>query len=422
MTLLPHLPSGVVTELDVLVVGGGPGGSAAAYWLARAGRSVLLVEKKEFPREKTCGDGLTPRSIHQLLEMGFDFDVPQLHRVRGLRAYSGELMMELDWPDHPVYPKWGAVIRRADLDLQVARLAADQGVTVRSHTTAAPILDNGRISGVELVSEGESEILHPKVVVVADGSMSRFGRALGAVRDRGRPYGLAARAYFSSPMSTDGYMESQLDLRDEAGASIPGYGWVFPLGDGTVNVGVGALSTFHRWKEMNTNDLMTAMVRAAPEPWEMSEESRLSPNRGGKLPMSLSVGPKFGPNWVLVGDAAGAVNPFNGEGIDYAYETGRMAASHIEAAIAADDLALLGRYRDELDATYDLYFRVSRAFVRLVGRPGAMRLLTRTGLRSRTVMEWTLRVMANLMRPEDKGIGERAYDVIERIVRIGPNP
>jgi geranylgeranyl reductase family protein len=411
-----------MTDPEVLVVGGGPGGSATAHWLARAGRSVLLVEKKEYPREKTCGDGLTPRSIHQLQEMGFDFDVAEFHHIRGLRAYSGELMMELDWPDHPIYPNWGGVIRRSDLDQQVALLAEKQGVVVRQHTTAAPILDRGRISGVELVSNGDTEIVHPKVVVVADGSLSRFGRALGTSRDKSRPYGLAARAYFSSPMSTDGYLESQLDLRDEAGASVPGYGWVFPLGDGSVNVGVGALSTFHRWKEMNTNDLMTAMVRSAPEHWEMSEESRLSENRGGKLPMSLSVGPKFGPNWVLVGDAAGAVNPFNGEGIDYAYETGRIAARHVDAALRADDLALLAAYKDELDATYELYFRVSRAFVRLIGRPGAMRLLTRTGLRSKTLMEWTLRVMANLMRPEDKGVGERAYDMIERIVRIGPNP
>ncbi len=411
-----------MTSPDVLVVGGGPGGSAAAYWLARAGRSVMLVEKKEYPREKTCGDGLTPRSIRQLIDMGFDFDVPEFHRVRGLRAYSGELMMELDWPDHPVYPNWGGVIRRADLDLQVALLAERQGVIVRAHTSAVPILDRGRIAAVELTSRGEMETIHPKVVVVADGSLSRFGRSLGTARDKRLPYGLAARAYFSSPMSTDGYLESQLDLRDEAGASVPGYGWVFPLGDGVVNLGVGAMSTFHRWKEMNTNDLMSAMVVSAPDHWEMSEETRLSDNRGGKLPMSLSIGPVFGRNWLLVGDAAGAVNPFNGEGIDYAYETGRIAARHIGAALDADDLSLLGVYKDELDATYDLYFRVARAFVRLIGRPGTMRLLTRTGLRNRSLMEWTMRVMANLLRPDEKGVAEHAYDAIERIIRIGPNP
>jgi geranylgeranyl reductase family protein len=411
------------TNPEVLVVGGGPGGSSAAHWLARSGREVLLVEKKEYPREKTCGDGLTPRSIHQLIDMGFDFDVPEFHRIRGLRAYSGELMMELDWPDHPIYPNWGGVIRRADLDMQVAQLAEKQGVTVRQHTSAAPIHDAGMITGVELTTDGEKEIVHPKIVVVADGSLSRFGRALGTVRDKKRPFGLAARAYFGSPMSEDGYLESQLDLRDEEGHSVPGYGWVFPLGDGVINVGVGALSTFHRWKELNTNDLMSAMVRGAPDHWDISEDTRVSPNRGGKLPMSLSVGPKVGPNWVLIGDAAGAVNPFNGEGIDYAYETGRMAAAHIDAALAGDDLTMLGRYEDELDATYELYFRVSRAFVRLIGKPHAMRVLTRTGLRSKPLMEWTLRVMANLMRPEEeKGMGERVYDALERIVKIGPNP
>jgi geranylgeranyl reductase family protein len=383
---------------------------------------VVLVEKKEYPREKTCGDGLTPRSIRQLLDMGFDFEVPEFHRIRGLRAYSGEIMMELDWPDHPIFPNWGGVIRRADLDQQVALLAEKQGVVVHQHTEASPVLDRGRIAAVDLKTQGETERIEPRLVVVADGSLSRFGRSLGAVRDKKRPYGLAARAYFSSPMSTDGYLESQLDLRDEEGHSVPGYGWVFPLGDGVVNVGVGALSTFHRWKEMNTTDLMTHMVRSAPEHWEMSEDTRVSPNRGGKLPMSLSVGPVFGPNWLLVGDAAGGVNPFNGEGIDYAYETGRIAARHVGNALDADDFGLLGIYKDELDATYDLYYRVARAFVRLIGKPGTMRVLTRTGLRNRTLMEWTLRVMANLLREEEKGVAEQAYGMIERIVRIGPNP
>jgi menaquinone-9 beta-reductase len=411
-----------MTKLDVLVVGGGPGGSAAAHWLARAGRSVLLVEKKEYPRQKTCGDGLTPRAIHELQQIGFDFDVPEFHRVGGLRAYSGELMLELDWPDHPIYPNWAGVIRRADLDQQVALLAEKQGVVVKQHTSARPIVTNGCISGVELDNGDEIEVVTPRIVVVADGSLSRFGRALGTVRDKQRPFGLAARAYFSSPMASDGFLESQFDLRDESGASVPGYGWVFPLGDGTVNIGVGALSTFHRWKALNTSDLMSAMVTSAPAHWEVSEDTRLSENRGGKLPMSFSVGPVFGPNWVLVGDAAGAINPFNGEGIAYAYETGRIAAGHVLNALVSDDLRLLGGYKDELDATYDLYYRVARAFVRLIGRPGAMRTLTRIGLRSRTVMEWTLRIMANLMRPEDKDIGERAYDVIERIVRVGPNP
>jgi geranylgeranyl reductase family protein len=407
---------------EVLVVGGGPGGIAAAYWLARSGHEVVVAERSGYPREKTCGDGLTPRSIHQLLEMGFDFSISQFHRTEGLRAFSGDLELELEWPDHPVFPNWGGVIRRADLDGRVAALAEKQGALVRTHTEAKPVLDGGRLVSVDLIGDGETERVDPDVVVVADGSLSRFGRALGASRDRSRPYGLAARGYYASPRSDDEYLESHLDLRGPDGATVPGYGWIFPLGDGVVNVGVGVISTFHGWRDVNTNILMEALVASAPATWGLSTETALTRPRGGKLPMSFSVGPKVGPNWVLVGDAAGAINPFNGEGIDYAYETGRIAAHHVGRAIEARDSTLLQGYAAELDDVYGLYYRVSRAFVRAVGKPGVMRTLTRIGLRSRPLMDWVLRVMANLLDPSERNAGEAAYRMIEQVVRIGPDP
>jgi geranylgeranyl reductase family protein len=409
-----------MTNPDVLVVGGGPAGTAAAHWLARSGHEVLVVEKKEYPREKTCGDGLTPRSILQLIDMGFDFSMPEFHRVNGIRAYSSELVIELEWPDHPTLPAWGGVIRRSDLDMQVAALAEKQGAVVRQHTTATPIVEAGQITAVDLATNGSTDRVHPRFVIVADGSLSRFGRALGAVRDKDRPYGLAARAYYASPMADDGFMESQLDLRDAEGATVPGYGWVFPMGDGSVNIGVGVLSTFHRWKEVNTSNLMDAMVASAPEHWGLTSESKLTDPRGGKLPMSFSVGPLVGSNWLLVGDAAGAINPFNGEGIAYAYETGRMAAEHVGHAIEKDDRSLIWGYRDQVLDEYDLYYRVARAFVRFIGQPGTMRILTRTGLRNKTLMEWVLRVMANILRPDERHLAETAYRMVERAVTVGP--
>lgn len=405
---------------DVLVVGGGPAGTAAAHWLARAGHEVLVVEKKAYPREKTCGDGLTPRSILQLIDMGFDFSMPEFHRVHGLRAYSSELVIEMEWPDHPTLPAWGGVIRRSDLDMQVAALAEKQGAVVRQHTAATPIVEAGMITAVDLATNGSTDRVHPRFVIVADGSLSRFGRSLGAVRDKDRPYGLAARAYYASPMADDGFMESQLDLRDAEGATIPGYGWVFPMGDGSVNIGVGVLSTFHRWKEINTSNLMDAMVASAPKHWGLTSESKITDPRGGKLPMSFSVGPLVGSNWLLVGDAAGAINPFNGEGIAYAYETGRMAADHVGRAIEKDDRSLIWGYRDQVLDEYDLYYRVARVFVRLIGQPGTMRILTRTGLRNKTLMEWVLRVMANILRPDERHLAEAAYRMIERAVTVGP--
>jgi geranylgeranyl reductase family protein len=403
---------------SVLVVGGGPGGAACAYWLARNGVEVHLVEKKRYPREKACGDGLTPRAIKQLLDMGFDFDTHDLHRVDGLRAYAGDLMIEMPWPQHSIYPDWGATMRRADLDGIIANMAEEQGATVEQGTTATPIVENDRITGVILEGDEGDQVVHPDLVVIADGSNSRFGRSAGASRRKDYPFGLAVRAYYESPKSDDRFIESQLDIRDREGRAMPGYGWVFPLGDGEINVGAGLVSTFRGWKDVNTSRILDAYIAALPDHWHVVDQTPHTKPIGGKLPMSLSVGPKVGRNWVLIGDASGAVNPFNGEGIDYAYETGRMAARHIADACAGDDRALAA-YAQELEDTYGDYHRVARVFVKAIGNPTIMRSLTTVGLRSKPLMEWTLKVMANLLDPDEARTTEHIYKAIERAVNVG---
>ena len=407
---------------EVLVVGAGPAGAAAAYWLARDGHEVTLVERKTFPRDKTCGDGLTPRAILQLAEMGFDFSVPGFHRITGLRSYAGDrVMLEMNWPEHSRFPRWGGVIRRRELDQQVADLARGQGVTIREKTEARPLADNGALKEVELRANGTAERIRPKVVIVADGALNRFGRHLGVTRRKDYPLGLAARGYYRSPRSSDPFLESQLDIRDSSGATMPGYGWVFPLGDGTVNVGVGLLSTFKRWKQSNTTKMMADWVEAAPDYWGLSEESRLTDPVGGALQMSFSRSPLVGPNWLVIGDAAAAINPWNGEGIAYAYETGRMAARLAGEAVAGDSEAL-AEYPRLLDREYGLYYRTARVFVKLIGRPAVMRTLAHTGLRNRPLMEWTLKVMANLLDEDEKGIGERVFGALQGMARTLPVP
>jgi menaquinone-9 beta-reductase len=406
---------------SVLVVGGGPAGSAVSLWLARAGHRVTMVEAKEYPRDKTCGDGLTPRAILQLQDMGFDFDIPGFHRIDGLRSYAGDdLMIEMPWPEHSRFPNWGGVIRRRDLDEQVARLAEKEGVVVREKTTATPVIEEGRLVSVTLTGGGDTETVTPEVAVIADGSMNRFGRELGTARRKDYPLGLAARGYYRSPRSRDRFLESQLDLRDSSGATMPGYGWVFPLGDGTVNVGVGLLSTFKRWKHVNTTTMMNDYAATAPDYWGLSEETKLTKPVGGKLIMSFSRGPLVGSNWITIGDAAGSINPWNGEGISYAYETGRIAADYVGAAIGSGDLGVLRRYPQRLEDEFGLYYKMARIFVKLIGNPPVMRTLAHTGLRSRPLMEWTLKVMANLLDEDEKQVGERAYDALAAIVRTLP--
>ena len=403
------------------MVGGGPAGSAAAYWLARDGHEVTLVEKKEYPRDKTCGDALTPRAILQLQQMDFDFDVGSFHKVIGLRSYAGDdLMIEMSWPDHSRFPNWGGVIRRRDLDEQVARLAQKEGVQVLERTTATPVIEDGVLTSVTLSNGDGTDKVAPNVTVIADGSMNRFGRELGTARRKDYPMGMAARGYYSSPKSEDPFLESQLDLRDSSGATMPGYGWVFPLGDGTINVGVGLLSTFKRWKHVNTTHMMNDYVATAPDHWELSPEAQLTKPLGGKLTMSFSKGPLVGANWITIGDAAGAINPWNGEGISYAYETGRLAAEYVGTAVGSGEMGVLKRYPQRLEDEYGLYYKMSRMFVKLIGYPSVMRTVAHTGLRSRPLMEWTLKIMANLLDEDEKQIGEWAYDSLAAVVRTLP--
>jgi geranylgeranyl reductase family protein len=411
---------------DVLVVGGGPAGASTAYWLAEAGHDVVVVERKTFPRDKTCGDGLTPRAVKQLADMGLEEAIARdHHRFDGLRAVAHGITLELQWPDHPVYPSHGYVVRRRDLDQLVAEHAVKSGATLWQGAEAvAPVVDRGFVGGAQIKRKetGRVEEVRARYVVVADGSNSRFGRALGTTRDRAHPQGMAIRTYYESPMHADPWIESCLDLRDRDGNSLPGYGWVFPVGDGTINVGMGLLSTFRDWKSVNTSKLMDEWAATAPEYWGITPETRRGEPTGGRLPMGASIGPRVGPTWLAVGDAAGSVNPFNGEGIDYAYETGRLAADVLDEALTTGSGLALQRYDTTLTAEFGLYFKVARLFAQIIGRPALMRELTRVGMRSRSLMEWVLRIMANLLRPDEIGPAEAAYKAAAALARLIPEP
>ena len=408
---------------DVLIVGGGPAGAAAAYWLALAGHRVSIVEKRHFPREKTCGDGLTPRAVKQLDDMGLTEPLSKYHRFSGLRATAMGKELELEWPEHPIYPRHGYVVRRNALDEMVARNAVAAGATLlEGHEALSPIVERGFVQGAMIARDkGEPTELRARYTIVADGANSRFGRALGTSRAREWPYGTAIRTYFESPRHDDPWIESALDLKDRNGNPTPGYGWIFPVGDGTVNIGVGLLSTFRDFTSVNTTHLLDSYAHQIADRWEIDPTVPTQRATSGRIPMGGSVGPKAGPTYLVVGDAAGAVNPFNGEGIDYAYETARMAADVLHEALTGGDTTALQAYPKLLEAEYGQYFKVARLFARMIGRPAVLREFTRVGMQSRTLMEWVLRIMANLLRPDELGPAEAAFKAASAIVRLAPN-
>ena len=409
---------------DLLVVGGGPAGAATAYWAATNGLDTIVVERKAFPREKTCGDGLTPRAVHQLAEMGLGGELDRYHRYDGLRAIAHGRTIEMAWPEHDVYPSHGYVVRRCDLDTFVVQRAVEAGAELHQSTEAVRPLeaDGPGIAGA-LVVDRDTGIEHEvraRYVAVADGANSRFGRMLGTARNREFPMGMAIRGYFDSPLHDDPWIESSLDVRDRSGNAMPGYGWIFPVGNGTINVGIGLLSTFRDYRDVNTSHLFEEFARTLPDHWQIDPTRPVAPPTGGRLPMAGSIEPKAGENWLVVGDAAGSVNPFNGEGIDYAYETGRLAAGLFAEAKTSGN-RVLARYPDLLQEEYGLYFKVARIFARVIGNPALIRELTRVGMRSRPLMEWALRIMANLMRDDERGAAEMAYRAIASTVRLLPD-
>jgi geranylgeranyl reductase family protein len=415
---------------DVIVVGAGPAGSTTAYYLAKVGLDVLLLEKTAFPREKVCGDGLTPRATKQLVAMGIDIsEEAGWLRNRGLRIIGGGVRLELDWPELASYPDYGLVRKRDDFDEQLARQAQKAGARLYERcNVGAPITDDrtGRITGVhaKLGEEKKEVTFHAPLVVAADGNSTRLSLAMGLHRREDRPMGVAVRTYFTSPRHDDDYLESWLELWDRRGPQdrlLPGYGWIFGMGDGTSNVGLGVLNTSSAFKELDWREILKAWCASMPEDWGYTPDNMTGPIRGAALPMAFNRQPHYTKGLLLVGDAGGLVNPFNGEGIAYAMESGRIAAdvivqAHARATPAQREIALR-RYPQVLKDTYGGYYNLGRAFVKLIGNPKVMQIATQRGLTHPVLMKFTLKLLANLTDPTG---GDAMDRIINGLSKVAP--
>ncbi len=416
------------TEADVIVVGAGPGGSACAYHLAKHGARVLLLEKSEFPREKVCGDGLTPRGVKQVVAMGIDTTTPGWTRNRGLRVIGGGVRLELDWPDLTSFPNYGLTRTRMDFDELLAGAATDKGAELHTSTTVTgPVLDErtSRVVGVEATwgADKEPRTYRAPIVVAADGVSGRLPLALGITKRADRPIGVAVRRYYRSPRHIDDYLESWLELRGKKDADklLPGYGWIFGMGDGRVNVGLGVLNTSVEFGKSNYREMLLDWMGATPDEWGMNDEANADgPILGAALPMGFNRVPHYTRGVLLVGDSGGMVNPFNGEGIAYAMESGALAAEVAVQALAEKEAQrrerTLHHYPAELSARYGGYYRLGGWFVKLIGRPEIMRFATKHGMPHPTLMRFVLKLLANLTEPRGGDAMDRVINAMTRAV------
>jgi len=419
-------------QADVIVVGAGPAGASTAYHLAEAGVDVLLLERSVFPRDKVCGDGLTPRAVRQLLAMGLDLDAPGWQRNHGLRIVGAGHRLELPWPDLAAFPPYGLVRTRTDLDEILARHAEKAGARLTERTSVTgPVLDErtGRVVGVRArpVDDrgrrtGDDETYTAPLVVACDGVSARLATSLGLERRENRPMGVAVRAYYRTPRHDDPWMESWLELWDgEPGRSnlLPGYGWIFGVGDGTANVGLGILNTSSAFQHVDYKDVLRRWLSHTPYEWGFREENLVGRIRSAALPMGFNRKPHYTRGMLLSGDSGGMVNPFNGEGIDYALESGHLAAQTVVQALARPEgpgrEQVLHGYAAALDAEYGGYFTLGRVFARMIGNPTFMKQATRYGLPRTALMRFMLKLMANLTDPHDGDVSDRVINALSRV-------
>jgi geranylgeranyl reductase family protein len=391
-------------QFDVLIIGGGPAGSAAAITAARAGLKVVLFEKGSYGRDKVCGDGLTPRAIGALDDLGIDHSVA--HKIDGLRMITGKKQRELLWPTTARFPNHGAVWPRQRFDNHLLDVAIASGADVRFESEALPVLEDGRAVGVSV----GTETFRAPFIILAAGAQGMAAKMLGAERDPNEPFGLAIRAYAPTPRHAERHLEACLSLSDEHGVAVPGYGWMFPAGDGTVNIGVGALSTMKGFKKLNLNKLLDQYAALVRDSWSLGDY--IEKPRAWRLPMSCTK--RHGPGWVAIGDAAGFVNPMNGEGIDYGLESGMLAVERF----LADPNTASESYNELVGERFDAFLRTGRRFSFIIGHPWLLKPGLRIAVGTQVAADITLAVMGNLIDSKTPGAAGRVMKVADGALRV----
>ena len=324
---------------DVVVVGAGPGGSAAAHYLAQSGLDVVLLDKADFPREKTCGDGLTPRALGVLKDMCILDEVASFaYRINGLELHGSKgNTMTTPIPEHPDYPNYA---------FTAPRLKLDEAILKRAIASGSKFRDNSRVRGLSQFSD------HAEVLASHRGREVRFkGRvvvlAVGANLSLLYKIGILKKAP-NLILAVRGYFEGVEGLSDRLQAHfsevpLPGYGWVFPISDSSANVGIGSWNAWAPWRKPSTSTrtALDHFLAHNPRLKTMMIHAQLDgPVKGFPLRVDFARSPTCHGRILLVGESAGLVSPLTCEGIDFALESGRLAAGFLTEKFGACDLTV----------------------------------------------------------------------------------
>ncbi len=324
----------VLDEAEIAIVGGGPAGSIAAFTLASRGHDVTLIDKRSFPRDKACGDGLTSSAVAFLHQLGLEQVLAGAQPIDAVRLF-------VDWREHETITTHGTVtqpyqpccVPREQLDHALVRMACAAGARLVQGYVMRPLDRNGRVVGVELTRETEEMAIRSRYVLGADGATSRLRSQLGGQLPRPGTFAYAARRYVHSDRSFTPSFEVYAPLPE--GVTNYGYGWVFPIGEGVANVGIGYLSTRGLPHPRSINELLDSFLTTL----QQYQGTRL----GNLDPIGRAIGGPFGGDFtaehcqidgvVFLGDAAQATDPITGEGIDQAMRSAYTAALALDCAI-----------------------------------------------------------------------------------------
>ncbi len=361
---------------DVIVIGAGPGGSTTAHYLAQAGLNVLLLDKFDFPREKTCGDALTPRAVAQLDALGL---LPQLQaaaqRVSGVEvvAPSG-LMTRAELSAQAGRPDYALVVPRLILDAAICERAIRSGARFQgqTHVTAIETTSSGIL--VRARQAGGTVAFTGRLAVIATGASPKLLLQAGLLQQPPHTI-VAARAYFEDIPDLSRHLRFHFN-----GVPLPGYGWVFPLSESSANIGIGSLRAAQNGTGRSGKSADFAHFIATPAIQALLSGARQGgPVKSYPLRTDFATAPTVGERVLAVGEAAGLVNPITGEGIDYALESGKLAAAHLIELFRTGDLSqpALQCYDGVLREHFQPLFVYCRRRQRLIGSRWVLNQLIR---------------------------------------------